>query len=333
MVTIKDIAQRAGVSFSTVSKALRNSPLVKEQTKAHVLSVAKELGYRPNYVARSLVSKKTGAIGVVWPSIELYALSSLLTAIHKELAKFGYSVLLSLDRADDAIETFRRFQTDAVILFGNDLSHIDAEAHQASNMPVLIFGVAGVAPFSVVDVNRGNAIRLAVRHFAELGHKRIAYIGELKKPDLLQAVKIEAFREEAHRLELTVDAHSVVQVDGLSFYDGYVAAHLLLQQYSAPTAVIAGSAELSRGTLQAALELGVDVPNELSIVSYDNLPQMTSMEVPMTAVGVAVQEIASNIANLLLELIRKPNVRLTVELEPTLIVRESTAPAPLRTTT
>lgn len=330
MVTIKDIALRAGVSFSTVSKALRDSPLVNAQTKAHVLAIAQEMGYRPNYAARSLVSKKTGAIGVVWPNIEHFALSSLLTAIHGELAQLGYSMLLTLDRPEDAIETFRRFQADAVLLFGNDLSRIGADDWRDPIIPLLVFGVAGVAPYSVIDVNRGNAIRLAVRHLAELGHKRIAYIGEIRQPDPLQAVKIEAFHEEAHRLELTVDAHSVVQVEGTTFYDGYLAAHSFLKRYPAPTAVIAGSSELARGVLQAASELGINVPLELSIVSYDNLSQLSSMDVPMTAVGVAIPEIATSVVRTLLALIRTPHEPLTVELEPELVIRASTAPPRFR---
>jgi LacI family transcriptional regulator len=85
MVTIKDIAQRAGVSFSTVSKALLDSPLVKHQTKQHILSIAKEMGYQPNIAARSLVSRRSGAIGVVWPSVERAALSSLITSLNEEM--------------------------------------------------------------------------------------------------------------------------------------------------------------------------------------------------------------------------------------------------------
>jgi LacI family transcriptional regulator len=326
MVTIKDIAVRAGVSFSTVSKALRDSPLVKPQTKAHVLAIAREMGYQPNYAARSLVSKKTGAIGVVWPSIESFALSSLLTAIHEELTRTGYSMLLSLDRAKDAIETFRRFRTDAVLLFGDEVPDGTDPAWQDRKMPLLVFGVAGVAPYAVVDVNRGQAIRLALRHLAELGHKRIAYFGEVKKPDPLQAVKIEAFHEEAHRLELAVDANSVVQVDNISFPDGYWAARSFLKQYSAPTAIISGSSELTRGLLRAAIELGIRVPHDLSLISYDNYPQMASMEVPVTTVGVALHEMASSVVQALLALIRTPDTPITVELEPELVIRESTAP-------
>src|SRR5690606_27702038 len=97
MVTIKDIAERAGVSFSTVSKALRDSPLVKEETKRRILDVARELGYQPNFAARRLVSRRSWAVGVVWPSVERTALSYLITRINAQLERLGYVTVLSIN--------------------------------------------------------------------------------------------------------------------------------------------------------------------------------------------------------------------------------------------
>ena len=324
MVTIKDIAERAGVSFSTVSKALRDSPLVQNKTKQHILSIAKEMGYQPNIAARSLVSKRSGAIGVVWPSIERAALSTLITKINEQLEKQGYVTLLSMSNIESAIEIFRRYQVDAILVFG-DRDNVSSSMNlNPLQIPVLTYGAAGYSPYSAVDVNRGHAVRLAVRHLAGLGHKDIAYIGNPQSPDPLQTVKIEAFTEELTRLGLPFDNDSILQMNGLEFHDGYMAARAMLDKPIRPTAVISGGIDLTRGILKAVGERGLTVPQDLSIVSYDNLPQMEDLEIPMTVVGVAIATITSVIATTILELIETPDSLKTVYLEPELVVRAST---------
>ncbi|WP_317951116.1 LacI family DNA-binding transcriptional regulator, partial [Rossellomorea marisflavi] len=99
-VTIKDIAKAAGVSFSTVSKALRDSPLVKEPTKKRITDIAMELGYQPNAAARSLVSKKSHTIGIIWPTIEGTAHSSLITRLNTQLEQLSYTTLISINEKE-----------------------------------------------------------------------------------------------------------------------------------------------------------------------------------------------------------------------------------------
>ncbi|MCD1259891.1 LacI family DNA-binding transcriptional regulator [Paenibacillus athensensis] len=324
MVTIKDIAEQAGVSFSTVSKALRGSSLVQESTKRHILAIAEQMGYQPNMAARSLVSKRTGAIGVLWPSIERAALTALLTGLNDKLEQEGYTTLLSISRMESAVAAFRRFQVDAMLVFGDkqlDPGLIDKRA----SIPVLAYGAAGGTSLPTVDVNRGQAIRLAVRHLVGLGHRAIAYVGRPHLDDPLQAAKIAAFREESAKLGLTLSDEAVAQRKGLDFHDGYLAARELLELPQRPTAVITGGIDLTRGVLRAFHELGVRVPQEMSVVSYDQLPQMDSLDVPMTATGVPVDVAAAAVAQALLALIEAPQSLATVDLEPQLVVRASTA--------
>ncbi|MEV5025331.1 LacI family DNA-binding transcriptional regulator [Paenibacillus sp. LPE1-1-1.1] len=325
MVTIKDIADRAGVSFSTVSKALRDSPLVQNKTKQHILTIAKEMGYQPNIAARSLVSRKSGAIGVVWPSIERAALSSLITKINEQLEKKGYITLLSISHLESAIEIFRRYQVDAILVFGDRDSISSFNNLNPLQIPILTYGAAGYTPYSAVDVNRGQAVRLAVRHLVELGHKDIAYIGEPNSQDPLQTVKIEAFRDEMTRHGLPVRKDAVLQMNGLEFHDGYMAARTMLEQAACPTAVISGGIDLTRGIIRAIGEHGLRIPQDISVVSYDNLPQMEELETPMTVVGVAIDTITSVISTAILELIDNPESLKTVYLEPELVIRDSTS--------
>ena len=324
-VTIKDIAEKAGVSFSTVSKALRNSPLVQEKTKLKVLRIAKELGYEPNIAARQLVSKKSGAIGVVWPSVERATTGMLITLINEELERRGYTTLLSINREESAIAAFHRFQVDAIFVFYNHEEKVPTDFRYATNIPILVYGVTGHVPYPTLDVRRDLATKLAVDHLYELGHRRIAYIGEPERYDLLQEEKIRLFREQAEKLGF---ASVVAPVDNMETHSGYFAAKNVLAgqpPHQRPTAIISGSYDLTKGILQAAAELKLRVPEDLSIVSYDNIPQTAAQDIPLTTVGTDIHKIADKATETLLQLVNEESVPLSIYLQPEIVVRNSTA--------
>src|SRR5690606_16412833 len=116
-VTIKDIARLAGVSYSTVSKALNDSPLVKSETRQRIVELAKQLGYEPNHAAKSLVSRRSMTIGVLLPSLERVALSALVSRINDALASRGYEVILSILPPAHAARLFQRLQVDGIVVF------------------------------------------------------------------------------------------------------------------------------------------------------------------------------------------------------------------------
>lgn len=321
-VTIKDIAERAGVSFSTVSKALRNSPLVQEKTKHKIMRIAEEMGYRPNIAARRLVSQKSGAIGVVWPSVNRAAPSMLITKIVEELEEHSYTVFLSINRSQTAIEAFHRFQVDAILVFyEREPSSVQLSPDKAS-IPILHYGIAGSSPYPTIDVQRKNAIRLAARHLTELGHREIAYIGTPSFRDPLQEEKAAAFIEAAKQYGFQ---QRVTPIAGMELHDGYLAAKNLLQMEARPTAIISGSYDLARGILRAAGELNISVPDQLSVVSYDHMPQMGALDTPITSVGVEVNKIARKVTETLLQLTEKEAIPHSMTMEPELIVRASSA--------
>src|SRR5690606_31719715 len=220
-VTIKDIAERAGVSFSTVSKALRNSPLVHEKTKEKVLRIAQEMGYEPNIAARQLVSKKSFAIGVVWPSVERATTGALITLINEKLEERSYTTLLSINRMESAIAAFHRFQVDAIFVFYNHEEQVPADFRYATNIPILIYGVAGHVPYPTIDVRRELATKRVVDHLYGLGHRRIAYIGQPARYDQLQEEKIRMFLARAETLGFE---HVIAPVDNMETHSGYLAA-------------------------------------------------------------------------------------------------------------
>ena len=300
-VTIKDIANVAGVSYSTVSKALNDSPLVKEKTKQKIIKISKEMGYKPNFAARSLVSNQTKVIGLIWPTIERVVLSTLVTKISHEMNKTPYSMILSVDPIETALETFRRFQVDGIILFEEN---IDMPVH-SKNTSLLAYGVTreGKLEHPVIDPNHDQAMHMAVEYLTSLGHEKIAYIGDLSSHDLMQIEKYKGFKKAMRNSNLVVDGQYVIDTHGLDWYDGYAATNAFFELSDRPTAIVGGSYDISGGITRGILERKLSIPDDISVISYDNIPQMATMEVPMTAIGVPVDQLALEIVQSIIRLV------------------------------
>ncbi|MCT8139597.1 LacI family DNA-binding transcriptional regulator [Anaerobacillus sp. CMMVII] len=325
-ITIKDIAKHAGVSYSTVSKALRNSPLVKDPTKKKIIKIAEELGYVPNIAARSLVQKRSYTIGVVWPTVERVAPSALITIINDMLENHSYTTLLSINKIDSAISTFNRFQVDAVVVFADNESDVSQAEKYHSTVPILYYGINANSEYPTIDVNRRLAVGLAVEHLTSLGHKNISYIGEISTKDPLQKEKYIGYVEAMEANNLPIQPNMVIPTKGLDVYDGYLGAKSLFQDSEDVTAIISGSYDLTRGILRATQELNINVPSGLSIISYDNIPQTENLDVQFTKVGVPLNRIAQKITETILDIIEEKEINEAIILEPEINISDSCAP-------
>lgn len=322
-ITIKDIAKQAGVSYSTVSKALRDSPLVKTPTKNKIITIAEELGYVPNIAARSLVQKKSFTIGVVWPTVERVTLSALITKINELLEGHSYTTLLSINQVNTAISTFIRFQVDAIIVFAENEEDSDVIMKYQSKVPILYYGIKENLEYPTIDVNRRLAIKLAVEYLIKLGHKKIAYVGEVETKDPLQKEKHLGFLEALEAHQLPFSPSFIAPTKGLDVYAGYLGAKSLFYNNKEVTAIISGSLDLSRGVLRAAQELGIEVPKDISVISYDNIPQAENPDFQLTKVGVPLNRIAEQITETILEIIEENQENHSVILKPELNIGNS----------
>ena len=235
--------------------------------------------------------------------------------------------MFSINEPRSAVDVFRRFQVDAILVF-DDRGERPPLDELAGNgrIPILVYGTTGRTPFPTVDVNRKQAIRLAVRHLAEMGHRHVVYVGRPAQYDPLQEEKIAAFRREMAALGLPCPEDAVLDTDGVAFHDGFIAMRAILARRPPPTAVIGGSFDLTRGILRAAREAGLAVPGRLSVVSYNNIPLADELDIPVTTAGAPAETLAEAIAERLVALIERPDDTSGVILEPELAVRASTAP-------
>jgi LacI family transcriptional regulator len=322
-ITIKDISQVAGVSYSTVSKALNDSPLVKPETKAKIMKIAKDMGYQPNLAAKQLVSKQSKVIGVIWPTLERVVPSVLVTKLNEELSRHSYSMILSISPVNTSMDLFKRFQVDGVIAF-DEQGH---EILEATPLPIITFGVGKNKGFPVIDVNYQEAMQTAVAYLHHLGHRKITYIGDFSPIDDRQKEKYYGFQHAMQQLGLPLNSSNLINTAGLDWYDGFMATKRLLQSTTdIPTAIIGSSYDISAGIIRALREANKIIPNDISVISYDNISQMTNMEIPITCVGVPIEEIAHQIVVTLLQMIKDRNsVPQVKTLTPTITERTSCA--------
>lgn len=303
-VTIKDIARLAGVSYSTVSKALNDSPLVRPETKRRIVDLAAQLGYEPNLAAKSLVSRRSMTVGALLPSLERVALSALVGRINDELSHRGYEMILSMLPPTDAVRLFQRLQVDGIVVFEDITPEARHVEPVTTDIPVVSIGSSHIvgSRYALVDVKRKDALRAAVRYLAGLGHARIAYVGDAREADSKQQEKVAGFLEGVFDSGLNADGAFILNSDGNTWRHGYEAGRRLLELEPRPTAVITGAYDVTAGCLRAVQDGGLQVPDDLSLVSYDNIPQLAELDVPVTAVGAPVDRFAERIAAALLDI-------------------------------
>lgn len=306
-ITIKDIAQAAGVSYSTVSKALNNSPLVQPSTKQKIISIAHELGYQPNFAAKSLVSKQTKTIGVSWPSIERIALSTIVTQINAQIEAAGYSMILSINDVPQAVKMFQRFHVDGIVVFDE---YQEWNEPIQMDIPIVYYGRTSTEDrVNTIDLNHRQAILLAVQYLKKLNHKQIAYIGDLSHQDRRQVEKYNGFTEGMIKYGIESHPDMLVNASGLQQQDGYIAVRHLLEAGYKPTAMITASYDLTLGALRAISERGLQVPGHISLVGYDNVPQMNDLNVPITCVGAPAHQISHELVDMLMHLVQSNDKR------------------------
>ncbi|GAA0374333.1 LacI family DNA-binding transcriptional regulator [Bacillus horti] len=319
-VTIKDIARLAGVSYSTVSKALNDSPLVQPTTKEKILKIARELSYQPNIAAKKLVSNKSKTIGVVWPTINRVALSTIVTMLNEEIEKSTYSMILSISKAEVAINMFKQFQVDGILVF--ESSH-EIHNHSNTQIPITLIATSD-SLYPSIDLRRGDAIYKAVEYLKSLGHRELAYIGHLRNDNDGQFEKYFGFTEALIRLGLNPRSEMFVNTEGLYADHGYQAMNKLLDSGYRPTAIVSGSYELTQGIIRATKEAGLRIPEDISLIGYDHIPQMGELEIPVTAVGVPSNLIAKTAVEMLFRYIDHPDEKPIVQrLEPEICIRET----------
>jgi DNA-binding LacI/PurR family transcriptional regulator len=333
--TIRDIAKRLGISVSTVSYALNGGPRpVPDEIRQKVLEVARELDYRPNRLARSMVTGKTETIAVVPPLVTRNMLRSpyihaLLSAIADAVGEQGYDILLhtSAYPMDDAelVQSLLGGRVDGILLIAPlSTSRVTEELRQR-NVPCVVISARVEGLPSVYADNRAGIIA-AMQWLQQNGHRLFGFVGG--PPVFYDAQqRFEAFQQYLTAKGLPVREEWIAEGD-FTAQGGKACGQRILTQPQRPTAVVAANDETAAGILQAAAELGIAVPAALSVVGFDDTPYAQVVSPRLSTIRQPLEQMAIEAVSLLMEWIRNrqpPSVTDKV-VSVNLVLRESTAP-------
>lgn len=324
--TIRNVAELAGVSKSLVSLVLRGSPHVSEHRRQAVLQAARELGYRPNAVARSLVEGRTHLVGALVANLHDPFYAEFLDGLQESLHGDGLRMLIGNSQwdpafEDEAVEAFLELRVDGLVLLGIPPTN-ETLTEATAYTPTVVVGEreVGLPHVDVVVDDDQLGSRLAVDHLVELGHRRIAHV------EGSRATRCEGYLMAMRRHSLApfiMVEHSDCTEEG-----GRRAALALLTREPRPTAVFATSDTVALGVLSAASELGLSVPGDLSVVGYDNTHLSALHHISLTTVDQPRRAMGRWAAAMLSERIGEPGKAARLrQVEPRLVVRRSTGPA------
>ncbi len=327
-VSIKDIARLAGVSHSTVSRALRDSPMIPAATAERIKRIAEEQGYSASAVARSLVTNKTEAIGVVVTSIADPFNGEVVAGIEEFANEHGYTVILANSQADPArevavVRSFQMRRVDGVLVASSRVGALHTPLLSELKIPIVLLNNQHPSAFvhSVRFDNVSGAYR-AARHLIELGHRRIAYLGD-KFGLHSDTERYQGYCKMMAEAGLAVEGGLIVRGDGKP--EGAAAAvRPLLSLQERPTAILCYNDMSALGVLRQAAIAEVAVPEELSVTGFDDIFFAHYLQPPLTTVRQPMREMGRRAMELLLCLVRGEDTEKTLLVQGELMVREST---------
>jgi DNA-binding LacI/PurR family transcriptional regulator len=333
-VTSLHVARLAQVSQSAVSRTFTPGASVSELTRSKVNDAARQLGYRPNAIARSLITKKSRIIGVVMSQLDNQFYPMVLEKLSQRLRRDGYHVLLFIndrDESDGVLAEILQYQVDGIVMASTVLSSALARDCADAGSPVVLFNRMSrqatneLHPASAVTSDNEAGARRVARHLVEGGHQRIAYLAGLEASST-NLDRERGFREELALLGTRIHSRAV---GNYSFEGAQRAAReLFSKKQDRPDAVFVGSDHMAIGVMDVLrTELGLKVPSDVSVVGFDNVPQAAWGAYQLTTVEQPVDLMIEATATLLREQIDGTATPHAITVPCRLVVRASTRKA------
>ena len=337
-VTIRDIAAELGLSVSAVSKALNDYPDIAPETRELVKETAQRLGYRPSAAARSLRTRRTDTIGLIFCIVDRHLTDpyylDLLASIGEECSRHGFDLLLSVctDRGQERSAYERMVggkRVDGMILTGIRYGDERIAYLVEKGVPFVAFGRSEQdGDFPYVDVDGAKGAEDGVQHLIDQGYQRIGFIG-LPTELVCAADRCEGYQRALERNGLDLDPRLGIHCEHLTQEAGYQAMQGLLDLEHPPDAACVCSDEMAMGAMRAVQERGLILGRDFGIVGFDDIPMAAQVQPPLTSIRQPIYEVGTRLCQMLIELIQGEHLaERHVILEPALVVRESSGGHP-----
>lgn len=335
-MTIYDIAKLANVSVATVSRVINSTAPVKDSTRKKIEALIQQYQFQPNAMARSLLKKETGIIGIIVPDLTNPFYTEVLAGAEQEALTTGHTFLLTNSVGDYQKESqylsiMREKRVDGMIFLGGRINlkigdeELDQELIQhASTIPtVLVNGTVKGNALTRVATDEYTGTCMAVQHLIECGHKQIGFLGgELHMSTT--STKLRAFKKTMREAGLEVREEWIL-TDSFSIYSGRKQMEKLLQLADKPTAVMCVNDFVAIGAIKTAVDHELTIPDDMSIIGFDDIPLSHHFIPEITTVSQEANELGRTAIQVLQKLMNQEKVKKHTVIEPKLIVRKSSA--------
>ncbi len=344
VITIYDIAKEAGVSAATVSRVLTKSANVRPEKKEKVMELVRKYNFKPNALAKGLADTKSKVIGILTADVRNPYYAELFVACEQAARKAGYSVLLfntmgELEMEKQMLERLQAQQVDAIIQMGgrvddliSNMEYVELVNQVMASVPVVVTGKLEGTQCSMVRIDSMAAMDLLMNHLVGLGHERIAFLGG--RMDVLSTYeKILRYKLILKEHNLSYDPELVMEggydeKDGYNEKCGYELMNRLFDKKIRVTAVIAVNDFAAAGIMRSILEHGLKIPQDISLVSFDNTYIADLMIPRLTSTDYDYEEFGKALVNRAIEEINGGERRQLITVTPSLVKRESSGAAP-----
>ncbi len=310
-VTIKDIARRAGVAHTTVSRALRDSSLISSDTRQRIQKLASEMGYRPSMAARSLKTNRSQVLGAIVSSLEDPFFSEILQGIEEVAQGSGYSLFIAAsqhnsERERAIAQVMREHRVDGVIICSTAFSPEQSQQISKYGIPIVVVNnqAAEDYRYSIYHDDEDGSRQLT-RHLIGLGHTRIAYLGN-SQSGRTTLDRLSGYQKEMQAAGLAIAPGYVFEAPGGGPEEGLMGLEHFLQVPETPTALICYNDMMAIGVLKGLQDAGITVPDELSVAGFDNIPLSAYTHPPLTTFDQPKRFIGAEAARLILDLLNLP---------------------------
>ena len=331
-VTIKDVAAKAGVHPSTVSRVLNpeTASMVSKRVAKRVAGIAEKMGYKSSPMASGLRTGRSYTVGVLIPDLTNPIFPPIVRGIERSLGEEGYIAVLAdsennLKNEQAILDSMKARHVDGLILATALRKDAAVSACIDEQIPLVLVN-RSIDSHAVTEVINDDeqGIKLAIEHLFELGHRRISYLGGPQETSTGRD-RYRAFRKTIQAFRLEADTRLMVNCRAFTETEGHRGFLSLLSKDLPFSAVVAANDLLALGCYDALKECGLQCPGDISVTGFNDTPFMDRISPPLTTVQIPLDEMGAKAAKLLLNIIRKPEAKCqTIKLEPKLIIRGST---------
>lgn len=332
-VGLREVAKAAGVSTATVSRAMNMPELVSPELRERVATAVRDLGWVPHGAARALTTKRSGVVGAVFPTLSHGDFARAAEALQDELTVRGYTLLLACSQYDPAqehhlVRQFVERGVDAIALVGNThLPELTAMLDRRKMPYVNTFNYVPGGQGNCIGPDNRKAMYQLTKHLMALGHRQFGVIAQATGNNDRAAARLQGIKDALAESGLGIRPQHLLEGQW-RISEGRLLLAAILERHPRPTAIICGNAYLAVGAVLEAIDRRVRLPDELSIVGYDDVEIMQQLSVPITTLRVRSDDVGRRAASYLVAAIEGGETELSRECDVEIVERASSGPRP-----